>query len=571
MNQTSAKKSISHLVKIIEAKGLKHVVISPGSRNAALTISFAENPAFQCYNIPDERVAAFFALGIALKLHEPVVICCTSGSAALNYAPAISEALYQKVPLLILTADRPIEWVDQRAGQTIRQNGIFDNYVKKSFNLMGQVQLEDHLWYNDRLVNEAVEMCTSGAAGPVHINVPMKEPLYDLVDASSVAHPKLMERISPNLSFSQAQLKKLFDEWKTYNSILVIIGQDSPNSRLSKLVDQLAILKQVVVLTETTSNIHSDHVLPSIDRVIDGIRSDEYAHFEPQLILSFGNAIVSKKLRFMLRQMNVKAHWQIDPYDNYVDTYQALTKLLPVAPTTLLEKLLLFEAEKSTFQEASKFKMAWLDREVRTKSAHDEYMKNCVWSDLLVVAKTIKSIPSGSVHFASSTPVRYAQLFPPREDLVYRCNRGVSGIDGCTSTAVGYANASNDLVTLITGDLAFFYDSNGLWHSHLPNNLRIIMINNQGGNIFRYVKGPSKTAHLETHFEATHKTEADGIARSFGLDYRRVAEENKLEQGLSWLFDDLGGECRLLEIATPRIESIPILKDYFTYLNKQSH
>jgi len=197
MAKISAKQSIARLVKICKAKSLKQVVISPGSRNAALTLSFAEDDFFDCINIPDERVAAFFAVGIAQISKVPTILVCTSGTAGLNYAPAIAEAYYQKVPLLVLTADRPIEWVDQRAGQTMKQRDMYANYVKKSFELFEEPKQLEHLWFNDRIVNEAINVASSGAQGPVHINVPMREPLYELIESESVNEPKIIHYQDP--------------------------------------------------------------------------------------------------------------------------------------------------------------------------------------------------------------------------------------------------------------------------------------------------------------------------------------------------------------------------------------
>ncbi len=572
---TSAKESIARLVKICAIKGIKYVVISPGSRNAALTLSFAEDPRFDCLNIADERVAAFFAMGIAQKTKQPVILCCTSGTAALNYAPAIAEAYHQKIPLLILTADRPIEWIDQRAGQTMKQKNLYANYIKKSFELFEEPKQQEHLWFNDRIVNEAINISTTGSHGPVHINVPMREPLYELVPASTFADPKIINKPKLKLELSILALSEIRKEWAGYKSVLVIVGQRDHDPSFDKAIDLLAQLPQVIVLTETTSNVQSQHVLPSIDRVIDSIDSSEYGDFTPALVISCGAAIVSKKIRFMLRQMDVTAHWHVDADDGYIDTYQALTRLISVEAedlfTTLVqEEVVGYEAvgREAVDPEANRFKSIWLDREEHTKSRHTAYLKQSVWSDLQVISDVLAAIPAGVLHLSSSTPIRYAQLFAHRSDLLYKCNRGVSGIDGCTSTAAGYAYVHDGWVTLITGDLAFFYDSNGLWHPHLDPKLRIIMINNEGGNIFRYVNGPDKTKHLEQHFEATHQTSAKLLAETYGVGYFRADDRSSLQTGIKELFDESLDCAAVLEVYTPRTENIDILKDYFQFLKK---
>ncbi len=564
---TSAKESIARLVKICALKGIRYVVISPGSRNAALTLSFAEDRRFDCLNIADERVAAFFAMGMAQKLKQPVILCCTSGTAALNYAPAIAEAYHQKIPLLILTADRPIEWIDQRAGQTMKQKDLYANYIKKSFELFEEPKQPEHLWFNDRIVNEAINITTSGAHGPVHINVPMREPLYDLVPASTFADPKIIKKPKLKLELSTEAILDIRKEWSDYKGVLVIVGQRDHNAGFDKVIDQLAQLPQVIVLTETTSNVKSQHVLPSIDRVIDSINLDEYEKFTPELVISCGAAIVSKKIRFMLRQMDVKAHWHVDADDGYIDTYQALTRLISMDAEDLFSNLLNEQSQNQSTP--TSFKRVWLAREEHTKARHIVYLDDCVWSDLQVMQDVLAHVPSGVLQLSSSTPVRYAQLFPHREDLLYKCNRGVSGIDGCTSTAAGYAYVHDDWVTLVTGDLSFFYDSNGLWHHHLDAKLRIIMINNEGGNIFRYVKGPDKTNHLEKHFEATHKTSAEHIAKAYGISYFRADDRTTLKHGMERLFDESLDQSAVLEVLTPRTSNIDILKEYFSYLKKE--
>ena len=565
--KTSNKSSISALVKICAEKGLKHVVISPGSRNAPLILSFAENDAFDCLNIPDERVAGFYALGIAQKTQQPVILCCTSGTALLNYAPAIAEAYYQRIPLLILSADRPLEWIDQRAGQTMKQRDVFVNYIKQSFELIEEAVQPEHLWYNDRITNEAINACTGDNHGPVHLNVPMRQPLYELIPAEQISTPKIIQTTPYHRLLDTTTFEQLNQEWERYPKKLVVVGQHRPSQAFTEVIEKMARRTDTVVLTETTSNVIADHVFPSIDRVIDSIGEFEYADFKPDLILSCGASIVSKKIRFMLRQMAVPGHWHIALDDGHVDTYQSLTRLIPVQPEYLLEHIASFPEDKNAID----YKERWLIREVRTKKAHDQFVNEAVWSDLHIMKRLFEAIPSGSIQLASSTPIRYSQLFDPRKDCSYWCNRGVSGIDGCTSTAAGYAYQSDDIVTLITGDLAFFYDSNALWHHHLPSNLRIIVMNNEGGNIFRYVKGPDTTNHLEKHFEASHQTNARGIAASFGVDYYNSDDWQSLEKGLLSLFHPNQVRPAILEVHTPREQNIPILKEYFDFLRKESH
>ena len=229
----SDKPSIGRLVYIAKQKGIRNVVISPGSRNAPLIISFDNDPFFKCFNIPDERVAAFFALGLALRLNEPVIICCTSGSAVLNYAPAVAEAYYQKIPLIVITADRPVEWIDRRRGKRSRQRGVYHNYIQGSYELIEEPASDDHLWYNDRLINEAFDISTLLNKGPVHINIPLKEPLYDEIDSLTVL-PKLISTLSTKKELMERDARLLASNFYKHKKVMILCGQHQPDEDFRK-------------------------------------------------------------------------------------------------------------------------------------------------------------------------------------------------------------------------------------------------------------------------------------------------------------------------------------------------
>jgi len=567
MTRLSAKKSIAHLVSICALKGIRHAIISPGSRNAPLTISLDEHPDIQCINIPDERVAGFFALGMAQELEFPVILCCTSGSAGLNYAPALVEAYYQKVSLLVLTADRPPQWIDQRAGQTMRQHNMFSNYVKASHTLICDPQDAQGLWYNDRLVNQAIDESHITGRGPVHINIPLHEPLYDTAPLENYLTPKIVHTLQRRNVLSEETKEDIIQNWNGCKKIIVIVGQHTRSAEFDRAVEKLATISKVVVLTETTSNVVAEGVYRSIDRLIDSMHPDDYESFAPDLVISCGGALVSKKLRFMLREMNISQHWHVDSSDRYIDTYQSLTLNIPM----MLEELVPILTQGDDSDSSTEWKQRWISREKTTKSAHELYLKDCVWSDLLVLSILHEVAPSGLWHVANSTPVRYTQLFETRVDLTYRANRGVSGIDGCTSTAMGAAFLTDKIVTLVTGDIAFFYDSNAFWHNHVPPNFRVIMINNEGGNIFRYVKGPLETAQFEKHFEAHHKTSAEGIAMAYAVEYKKVSTEVELRRALKEIYAPEYNQAIIVEVCTPREKNIDVLKDYFKFLKTKVH
>ena len=562
--ELSNKVAVRDLVEICAQKGIKHVIISPGSRNAPLIISFNRHPNFICHSVVDERCAAFFAMGLAQQLKMPVIICCTSGSAALNYAPAIVEAYYQKIPLLILTADRPPEWIDQMDGQTIRQSNIYDNYIKGSFDFPTSVESIDDRWFAQRIVNEAIEMTQFPEAGPVHINMPFREPLYEVRNYEGEDFPKTFMTTKTLLELPESEILELKKEWRTYNKILVITGLLHPNEALNSVLNDISNQKNVAILTETTSNVFGKYFNRSIDRVIAGIEGDEI-DYAPDLLITLGGPVVSKKVKAFLRQNKPKAHWHINASNDAVDTYQSLTRIIPVSPEKVLKFFKGVEID-------SDYRDIWLQKDVYLQKVYNEFVQEIEFCDLKVFETVLNEIPKESqLQLANSTVVRYSNLFDQPAQNKLRCfsNRGTSGIDGTISTAIGAAQATQELTTVITGDLSFFYDSNALWITPFPQNLKIILINNKGGSIFRIIDGPSNIEELEPFFEAKHNLNAEFIAKTFGLDYTFCDSETDLKQSLKEVYKDEINRASLLEVSTENKLNPEILKRYFNQLKSK--
>ncbi len=562
--ELSSKLVVRDLVEVLAQKGVKHIVLSPGSRNAPLIISFNRHPAFTCYSVVDERSAAFFALGIAQQTKDPVVICCTSGSAALNYAPAIVEAYYQKIPLLVLTADRPTEWIDQMDGQTIRQSKLYLNYSKGSFDLPLKVNNDDDRWYAQRIANEAIELTQFPEPGPVHINIPFKEPLYGLKDYSEEKLPKLFETTKTLLELPDSEIAELKEEWKSYNRVLLITGLLHPNEVLNEVLNDISNQKNVAILTETTSNVFGKYFNRSIDRVIAGIEGDE-VDYVPDLLVTIGGPVVSKKVKAFLRENKSKAHWHINASNDTVDTYQSLTRIIPVSPEKVLKFFTGIEVN-------SDYRDKWLGKDSSLQKVYNQFIKEIEFCDLKVFETVLNKIPQESqLQLGNSTVVRYSNLFDQPFQNKLRCfsNRGTSGIDGTLSTAVGAASATQKLTTVITGDLSFFYDSNALWITPFPQNLKIILINNKGGSIFRIIDGPSNIDELEPFFEAKHDLKAEYIAKTFGLDYTFCDNEADLDESLKGLYFYKKDKASLLEVSTENQLNPEILKRYFRQLKSK--
>jgi len=557
---TSDKLSIARLVEIAHLKGIKDVVFSPGSRNAPLVISFVESKKFNCLCIPDERVAAFFAMGMSLKTKRPTIICCTSGSAALNYAPAICEAFYQYIPMLVITADRPVEWIDQGIGQSIRQHNIYNNYIKGAFQFIQDASKEDDYWYNDRITNEAINLSLASNQGPVHLNIPFREPLYNTVSELK-DEVKIINDYDHKASLSPESWNELSSIWQASKRKVILLGLSHPDKALSDCLNVLVKKESVILLTETCSNVAVSNGIQCIDRVITSF--DDETDFKADLVLTFGGPVISKKIKKFFQRNKPKYHWDLRS-DHPLDTFQSLTHRVDANPLYFLQTLKGLDSKNE-----NKFTETWLTRNRDVESAHDQYLSDATFSDLKAFDGILNALPDDvNLHLSNSAIVRYAQLFNQNPTINYFANRGVSGIDGSTSTALGYAHMSNENNLLITGDMSFFYDSNAFWHKHLPKNFKIILINNSGGGIFRIIPGPSSTNQLDEFFEATHPNNAQKICEMFEFGYKSVSSFESLRDTLADFLNSTDDALQLLEVFTPREKNKEVLDAYFDFIYK---
>ncbi|AXT49897.1 2-succinyl-5-enolpyruvyl-6-hydroxy-3-cyclohexene-1-carboxylic-acid synthase [Aquimarina sp. BL5] len=558
------------VVALCEAKGIHHIVISPGSRNAPLTIGFTENPDMNCYSIVDERCAAFFALGIAQQIKKPVALVCTSGSALLNYYPAISEAFYSDIPLVVLSADRPIERIDIGDGQTIRQKNVFENHILYSANLYSEIVPETEIndlkikqkqheaqKHNEREINLALNASIENR-GPVHINVPFYEPLYDTIEQPTIS-PKNIPVEYLEHRISDALRSSMLIEWNKAKRKIILIGVNAPNSIERRWIDHFAKDSSVLVLTETTSNIHHDTHVNCIDQLITSLNEEEFRALQPEILLTFGGMVVSKRIKAFFRNYQPKVHWHIDEKKAY-DTYFCLTEHIKMNPNSFFSDFL-----PDTEALQNDYKSFWISLRNQRRVRHAEYLERIDFTDLKVFETLFNHIPDDQmIQLSNSSTVRYAQLFSLNPSFKVYCNRGTSGIDGSTSTAIGAAVASGVPTTLITGDLSFFYDSNGLWNDNIPANFKIILINNSGGGIFRILPGKSETDNFSTYFETKHKLTAQQLCSMFSVKYTQTNGIIGLLKGIENLYFN-NDSPQLLEVFTPRKVNDSVLIDYFRH------
>lgn len=539
------------VIQFCERKDIKHIVISPGSRNAPLTLGFTNHTYFKTYSIVDERCAAFFALGIAQKLQKPVALVCTSGSALLNYYPAIAEAYYSDIPLVVLSADRPEHMINIGDGQTINQANVYKNHILYSANLKGNLEF---IKQDEILINEALNTAKA-QRGPVHINVPLDEPLYELVNDFLVSVTDTPV-ITPTIVDEDFTLYR--DIWSSSKRKLVLVGVNSVSAIEQGFLNYLATDDSVIVLTETTSNLHHDSFFSSIDQLIGPLSSNEFKKLQPELLLTFGGLVVSKKVKAFLRQYQPKHHWHID-VKKANDTFFCLNKHFKMPVNTCFEQLLHLKSTVS-----SDYRPYWESVKSTRKIKHEQYLKTIPFSDFKVFDIILMSLQEATnLQLGNSSTVRYAQLFNINKTIKVYCNRGTSGIDGSTSTAIGSAIISQEQTVLITGDLSFFYDSNALWNNYIPKNFRIILINNSGGGIFRILPGDKNTDNFDTYFETKHSLTAKHLCNMYDFEYQSVSNASQLKKKLNNFYEN-GSQPKLLEVFTPSTINDKVLLNYFS-------
>ncbi len=542
------------LIEICKATNVRHIVISPGSRNAPLTIGFTNNSFFKCYSIADERCAAFFALGIAQQLQEPVAVVCTSGSALLNYYPAFSEAFYSQIPFIVLSADRPQDKIDIGDGQTIRQQNVFANHSLHNANLTENASEE-----NDIKIQTAIHISIT-KKGPVHINIPFEEPLYQTIESLTIA-PKYIEFASDDQPLENLDI--YVNQWNSAKKILFLIGGDVPNSIEQYILNQLGENNAVVVMTEVTSNVHHPNFITNIDTIITPFTERDFKNFQPDILITLGGMIVSKRIKAFLRKYKPNEHWHIDHLRAY-NTFDCLTKHFNVTPNVFFNAFL----PKIKIVESDYLQSTLTIRKCRGKKS-DEYLSSIRFSDLKTFETILPMLPQNSqLQISNSSPIRYAQLFEINPTIEVFCNRGTSGIDGSTSTAIGAAMTSKKENIFITGDISFFYDSNALWNNYIPNNFKIIIINNSGGGIFRILPGHQENKTFNTFFETSHHLTAEHLAKMYSFDYKTANDESSLINGMALLKTAL--KPTILEVFTPSKCNDSVLLNYFNYLTEIS-
>ncbi|MGV3504207.1 MAG: 2-succinyl-5-enolpyruvyl-6-hydroxy-3-cyclohexene-1-carboxylic-acid synthase [Adhaeribacter sp.] len=544
--------AIFNIAAICYQQGVRNAVLSPGSRCAPLTLAFARHPGMQVRTVSDERAAAFIGLGMAQVSATPTVLICTSGTAALNYAPAVAEAYFQQLPLLVLTADRPPEWIDQLDGQTIRQDNIYGRHVKRSFSFPADLHHPDAVWYAERIISEALLEAKAYPPGPVQVNVPLREPFYPAAGETITysSQVKVIEEMASSYHLAEADADQLKKELSGYNRILVVAGQQPLQENLQQALAGFAAHTGATVVADVISNLPGIPAIRHQDIFLAGRNTPAGESLQADLLITFGLSNISKNLKLFLRAFPARAHWHLQPAGAVADPFQSLSRVIRVQPALFFATL-----GSGDFAAKPSFQASWQQQEDAAKDYLNSFLGQPAWNEFVAFRQVLQHLPAAShLHLANSMAVRYANItgLPESRQVSVFANRGTSGIDGCTSTAVGAALSSGELTVLCTGDVAFFYDRNALWHNYLPDNLRLVVFNNHGGGIFRLIDGPRQQPELTEFFETRQQLDAAATAREFGLRYLACHSLDDLHQGLESFW--VQGPA-LLEIFTDSLDN----------------
>ena len=560
------KPAVKLIAEICRAMGIRYAVFSPGSRSAPLVIAFSQIPEIECLVIPDERVAGYFALGLAQQTQIPVAVICTSGTAVLNLGPALCEAYYQHIPMLFLTADRPAGAEERGENQAIKQSMLFKEMTVASYDIDADITDRISLSMMASKMEHAVYDATKKVPGPVHVNVRMSEPLYDLENPSPLAYqPKLQERES---AITSEKSKSVFlRQLASTKKKLIVLGMQKPSTELSARLSIIAKRSDIVILTESAANLDISGAIYNYDACLDIISGQQLSVFAPDLVITLGNQIISKKLRQALKLHKPLYHWDISPYNEHrrFDIFDVPTNEDVMDETTALDCLLDTESVSSDYAEKWQLINQALVKLTR------QFLEKTPFCDLKVYQILNDTYPpNANLQYGNSTPIRYSNFFKHDGSLTINANRGTSGIDGSVSTAAGAAYATKQLTICVVGDVSFLYDSNALWNNYLTKDFRIIIINNSGGNIFRLLNGPGKVNDFEKFFETQHHLNAKHLAAMHNIPYYFCEEQSGLEKTLETFYDDQNGRPAILEIKTDGILSAETYKAYFQFLKNNT-
>jgi len=529
---------ISELGPLVEKLGARHVLIAPGSRNAPLTQLFTSHKSFICHSIVDERSAGYVALGMARQLGQAVVVVTTSGTAVLNLSPAIAEAFHQQIPLLVLTADRPREIISQFNNQVCDQRAPYFNFSKGFFELPAELREEGDLEQGIQAVEKLFEEAVSYPPGPVHLNLPLTEPLYAPLPDSILSRRET--KLNSETYSSETSSGAGFD--MSGRKVMILAGMGFSDSALELALEKLQAGSQTVVVAENISNLSSELFISVPELVLAGASDKERTSLAPDLLITFGQQVVSKRLKLFVQSLGDLEIMELDRSPDLADLLEELT---------------------GTEEMDNPYQRLWKEIEDRECRRAVTYLSQASFGNLSAVTRILEAAPPHTViHLGNSATIRNSQLIRARPDLDYYSNRGISGIDGSLSAAAGAAMVSDHQHLILLGDLSFVYDSNALWNKNFPENLKIVVLNDGGGGIFRLLDGPGQMEFFEEFSVTHHPVSLELLSGAFGRRFARATNLEELDHQIGALYTP-GTSLSVLEVDTTTSENSRIFKELF--------
>jgi 2-succinyl-5-enolpyruvyl-6-hydroxy-3-cyclohexene-1-carboxylate synthase len=550
------------IAKVCKEFGVEEAIICPGSRSAPLVYAFTQIAGINCRSVVDERSAGFVALGMAQQSKRPVVLICTSGTALLNFFPAVAEAFYQKVPLLILSADRPPELLNQQDGQMIMQKNVFGKHVNASHELLCFDEGKVDYALTERIVLGALfETIFSAGKGPVHINVPLREPLYPKDIKPNIPRLHQFKDLgNAPIAMPSGKLDELKGAWLKAQRKLVIVGLGPEDKSLGLALNKIVNQSDVVILADIVSNQLESSNIKNFDALVQYADSEILKSLEPDLIISIGGPLVSKSLKNWLKSCKPEWHFRIATETNTINTYQNLTEFIRAVPVEFLNAFIAI----TRFNKPSsrQYSGLWKIYSEKTQEIQKEYLKNVVWSEPYAIDFLLKSIHGpAQIQLANSGSIRFVSwLANVPADISVFGNRGTSGIEGSVSTAIGAALINpEETVVLICGDLSLLYDRNAFWQNELPLNLKIVLLNNFGGRIFEWIDGPSSQPDYLEFFTTPHNRNIEFLTAEFRIPHYICKSANEMTEKLvSFLSPDTG--LAIMELQFEYIENLEAIR-----------
>lgn len=548
------------LVELLVANGVKRAVLSPGTRNAPLIMAFGRSCDVTCYSVIDERSAAFTAIGMASCSGEPVAVVCTSGTALLNYAPAVAEAYYRHIPLIVVSADRPASWIGQDDSQTLVQPGALSNYVLKSFSFNASPTGEDECWMINRQINEGILAATGRRKGPVHFNVAIGEPISSVEEVAAVT-PRVIRRIECNGEMPDGVAKELAGELVTPSKVMVVAGFNHPDLALNNALRELSKHSNIVVLAERTANLHSDDFISVVDESLFlSMSCGQLDALRPDVVVSVGGSLVSRPLKEQLRQWK-PVHWYVGYENNIVDCFMSLDRIIESEPALFFKKMV---AAIGSSGVVSSYSSDWHRHYRDAMEKSDGFIAQ--WSDMAAIRYISEHLPEKcNLQVSNGMTLRYLLSVPRLNVNRVDCNRGVSGIDGSTSTAVGASAVYDGDTVLLTGDMGAQYDAAALASPLLTPKFKMIVIANGDGGIFRVIKTTRTLPELDGYIASHVNFPAAELAGIYGF----ACFEASCLSELQHVFPEFISETRrhaMLVVRTDSKVSASVASEFYRFI-----